>query len=72
MKKLALCFLSLAIFSLTAFAAENNQVHNHLAKRSLLSPFAPGWTTSHSGCGGGWRELRPVYLPGGPQLRYLL
>lgn len=38
MKKLALCFLSLAILSLTAFAAENNQLHNHLAKRSLLSP----------------------------------
>jgi subtilase family serine protease len=38
MKKLALCFLSLAIFSLTAFAAENNQLHDHLAKRSLLSP----------------------------------
>ena len=38
MKKLALCFLSLAIFSLTAFAAENNQLHNHLAKRSVLSP----------------------------------
>jgi len=38
MKKLALCFLSLAIFSLTAFAAENNQLHNHLAQRSLLSP----------------------------------
>jgi len=38
MKKLALCFLSLAIFSLTAFAAENNQPHNPLVKRSLLSP----------------------------------
>jgi subtilase family serine protease len=38
MKKLALCFLSLAIVSLAAFAAENNQLHNHLAKRSLLSP----------------------------------